>query len=431
MKAKLKIERAAGGIVFRIREGVREVLLIDDAYGHVTFPKGHLDPGEVWEDAAVREVREETGIEARILAPLSRIEYEVTRGDHKIRKQVRLFLMEEIDERDNPVAQVDEINGAYFVPFDKAKMLHADKGYANWSFILDKADVLWAWHEQQFETRLRQLGAEAPQTEINAVWREAEPLVYRLIDAVRAELAVVAPEWLASVPKPLKQGTLPKQIAATTDVLAGAVEHTLLKPEASVVSVVRLCEEAAEHKFRAVCVNPQHIDLAAAELANTSVIPCVVIGFPLGATDVAALRAEAQAVVDAGAREVDMVIPIGSMKEDDVFAVYQRVRAVMSVAEENQHVAVKVILEAHFLSFAQLAMASYVALAAGADFIKTSTGFAPSGAKLADVALMATIAGEKGVKAAGGVRSREAAVNFLRYGASRLGTSSGVALVRE
>ena len=431
MKAKLKIERAAGGIVFRIREGVREVLLIDDAYGHVTFPKGHLDPGEVWEDAAVREVREETGIEARILAPLSRIEYEVTRGDHKIRKQVRLFLMEEIDERDNPVAQVDEINGAYFVPFDKAKMLHADKGYANWSFILDKADVLWAWHEQQFETRLRQLGAEAPQTEINAVWREAEPLVYRLIDAVRAELAVVAPEWLASVPKPLKQGTLPKQIAATTDVLAGAVEHTLLKPEASVVSVLRLCEEAAEHKFRAVCVNPQHIDLAAAELANTSVIPCVVIGFPLGATDVAALRAEAQAVVDAGAREVDMVIPIGSMKEDDVFAVYQRVRAVMSVAEENQHVAVKVILEAHFLSFAQLAMASYVALAAGADFIKTSTGFAPSGAKLADVALMATIAGEKGVKAAGGVRSREAAVNFLRYGASRLGTSSGVALVRE
>ncbi|KPV38964.1 deoxyribose-phosphate aldolase [Alicyclobacillus ferrooxydans] len=431
MKAKLKIERAAGGIVFRIREGVREVLLIDDAYGHVTFPKGHLDPGEVWEDAAVREVREETGIEARILAPLSRIEYEVTRGDHKIRKQVRLFLMEEIDEQDNPVAQVEEINGAYFVPFDKAKTLHAEKGYANWSFILDKADVLWAWHEQQFETRLRQLGAEAPQIEIDGVWREAEPLVYRLIDAVRAELAVVAPEWLASVPKPLKQGTLPKQIATTTDVLAGAVEHTLLKPEASVVSVLRLCEEAAEHKFRAVCVNPQHIDLAAAELADTSVIPCVVIGFPLGATDVAALRAEAQAVVDAGAREVDMVIPVGSMREDDVFAVYQRVRAVMSVAEENQHVAVKVILEAHFLSFAQLAMASYVALAAGADFIKTSTGFAPSGAKLADVALMATIAGQKGVKAAGGVRSREAAMNFLRYGASRLGTSSGVALVRE
>lgn len=430
MKAKVDVERAAGGIVFRVRDGVRQILLIDDAYGHVSFPKGHLDKGESWEDAAIREVQEETGIEARILMPLSRIEYEISRGDKRVRKQVRLFLMEEIDEQDDPVTQVEEISKAYFVPFEEAERMHGAKGYPNWSFVLPKAAVLFDWHEQGLEERFRRLEADTEPAELNALWREAEPLVHRLINVTRSELAVIAPEWLGGLPEP-QFGHLPKDIDVSAATLAGAIEHTLLKPEASCVSILNLCDEALEHQFRAVCVNPQHVDLVASTLAGSSTLPCVVVGFPLGATDVAALRAEAQAVVDAGAREVDMVIPIGSMREDDIFAVYQRVRAVTSVAEENQGVAVKAILEAHFLTYAQLAMASCVALAAGADFIKTSTGFAASGARIADVALMATIAGPRGVKAAGGVRSRLAAENFLRYGANRLGTSSGVALVRK
>lgn len=430
MKPKASIERAAGGVVVRIRDGVRQVLLIDDTYGHVTFPKGHLEVGESWEDAAIREIQEETGIEARILMPLSRIEYDIVREDTQIRKQVRLFLLEEIDEQDNPVPQVEEIEGAYFVPFAEAERLHGKKGYANWSFVLKKAELLYEWHHEQLESRFRQLEATVPAGDFDAMWQEARPLVDRLIAVTREELSVVAPEWVGTLPS-VDAARLPLSVGVSTETLSQAVEHTLLKPEASVVDIQNLCAEALAHQFRAVCVNPQHIDLVASMLAGSQVIPCVVVGFPLGATDVAALRAEAQAVVDAGAREVDMVIPVGSMKEDDVFAVYQRVRAVVSVAEENPNVLVKVILEAHFLSYAQLAMASCVALAAGADFIKTSTGFAPSGAKIADVALMAAIAGEKGVKAAGGVRSREAAVNFLRYGASRLGTSSGIALVRK
>ncbi len=429
MKAKVDIERAAGGVVIRVRDGVRQVLLIDDAYGHVSFPKGHLEKGESWEDAAIREVREETGIEARILMPLSRMEYDVVRDDRHIRKQVRLFLMEEIDEQDDPVTQVEEITKAYFVPFAEAEGIHAQKGYPNWSFVLPKTAVLFDWHEQNLEQRFRHREADTSAAELDALWREAEPLVRRLIDVTRSELAVTAPDFLGSLPDP-SFGQLPKHIDASAETLAAVIEHTLLKPEASCVSVLNLCEEALEHRFRAVCVNPQHADLVATTLSGSSTLPCVVVGFPLGATDVAALRAEAQAVVDAGAREVDMVIPIGSMREDDIFAVYQHVRAVTSVAEENQGVAVKAILEAHFLSYAQLAMASCVALAAGADFIKTSTGFAASGARIADVALMATIAGRRGVKAAGGVRSRMAAQNFLRYGASRLGTSSGVSLLR-
>lgn len=430
MKTRMAVERAAGGVVIRKRDGVRQVLLIDDAYGHITFPKGHLEPGESWEDAAIREIEEETGITARILMPLSRVEYEVVRHEQPVRKQVRLFLMEEIDEQDDPVAQVEEIVGAYFTSFTEARQLHKDKGYPNWSFVLPKAEVLYDWHEMQLEERFRHLEADTPETELDRAWDVARPVVERLIDVTREELLVIAPDWADSLPqKTAKQ--LPIKVEASPAVLCGAIEHTLLKPEASVVSILNLCQEALRHQFRAVCVNPEHIDLVASELSGSKVTPCVVVGFPLGATDVAALRAEAQAVVDAGAREVDMVIPVGSMKEDDIFAVYQRVRAVVSVAQENVNVAVKVILEAHYLSYAQLATASYVALAAGADFIKTSTGFAPSGARVADVALMAIIAGDRGVKAAGGVRSGIAALNFLRYGATRLGTSSGVALIRE
>ncbi|MCL6452457.1 MAG: deoxyribose-phosphate aldolase [Alicyclobacillus sp.] len=423
------VERAAGGFVVRQRGGVREVLMIDDAYGHVAFPKGHVEPGESWEQAAVREVAEETGIEARILQPLSRVEYEITRAGQPVRKQVRLFLMEAVDAAVDPVPQEVELRSAYFLPWDEAAKRHAASGYANWGFAFAKADVLWRLHEGGLEGRLRAVAADDDPAAWDDLWQEAAPVIRQLASAVRDEVRTVAPAWpLADVEVHPEQW--PRPLSDPRAQICAAVEHTLLKPEASALAVEAVAHEALAHRFRAVCVNPQHIGRVADILAGSDVIPCVVVGFPLGATDTAALAAETEAVVRAGAREVDMVIPVGSMMEDDIWSVYERVAAVCASAHRTSGVQVKVILETHFLTYAQVAVASVVALSAGADFVKTSTGFAPSGAKLADVALMASLAGGRGVKAAGGVRTRRAAEQFLRYGATRLGTSSGPALIR-
>jgi deoxyribose-phosphate aldolase len=432
-----RIERAAGGLVVRVREaGRREVLLIDDAYGHVTFPKGHVEPGETWEAAAIREIREETGIEARILAPLGRVEYPVERDGQVVRKQVRLFLLEEIDEADDPVPQVEEVRSAYFLPWHEAEQLHAQKGYANWSWVFAKADVLWRWHHERWEAKWRELPAKTAPAEIDARWQEVQGLVRQLCDAVRTELAVVAPDLYAELTRrvPLEgaaEVAFPQSIADVKSELRQAIEHTLLKPEASALDIEALCREAVMHQFRTVCVNPQHVRRAADSVADSGVIPCTVIGFPLGAAHLDALVAEARAVVAAGAREVDMVLPIGSMREDDIWTVFEYVRAVCEEVHRTDGAKVKVIFENHFLTYAQVAMATLVCAAAGADFVKTSTGFAASGAKLADVALMAyATCGRVGVKAAGGIRTTEEAVQFLRYGASRLGTSSGTHIVR-
>lgn len=424
-----RVERAAGGMVVRVRAGKRQVLLIDDAYGHVTFPKGHVERGETWEDTAIREVREETGIEARILQPLSRLEYAINREGLVVRKQVRLFLMEEIDHEAEPHHQSEEIRGAYFLNWEEAVRRHRERGYVNWSFVFEKADALWAWHQADLERRFRSLAPDATGPDFESMWREAAPVVDQMIGAVGEELACIAPDW-GGTKGVLGAAKLPRGVTNEREAMRDAIEHTLLKPEASELAIDNLCDEALKHQFRAVCVNPQNIRRVAERLQPSAVIPCVVVGFPLGATDVVALAAETAAVVSAGAREVDMVIPVGSMAEDDVWSVYDRVKAVCDTAHATDGVRIKVILEAHFLSFAQLAMASLVSLAAGADFIKTSTGFAPTGAKLADVGLMSLLAGDKGVKAAGGIRSMEAALQFLRFGATRLGTSSGVALVR-
>lgn len=431
-----RIERAAGGLVVRVRETGREVLLIDDAYGHVTFPKGHVEPGENWETAAIREIREETGIEARILAPLGRVEYPVERDGQVIRKQVRLFLLEEIDEADDPVAQVEEIQSAYFLPWREAEQRHAEKGYANWSWVFAKADALWRWHSERWDKKWRELPASTAPEEIDARWREVEGLVRDLSDAVRAELATVAPDLHNELAKRVTlegagEYVLPRKIADVKNELRPAIEHTLLKPEASALDIEALCHDAVRYQFGTVCINPQHVRRAANIVANSGVIPCTVIGFPLGATDLDALVGEARAVVAAGAREVDMVLPIGSMREDDIWTVFDYVRAVCDEVHQNEGAKVKVIFETHYLTYAQVAMATLVCAAAGADFVKTSTGFAASGARLADVALMAySTRGQVGVKASGGIRTQQDAIQFLRYGANRLGTSSGTQIVR-
>jgi deoxyribose-phosphate aldolase len=225
---------------------------------------------------------------------------------------------------------------------------------------------------------------------------------------------------------------LPCEVNDAPNTVIQAVEHTLLRPTASTLDIEKLCAEAKEHGFHAVCVNPQHVALAASCLSDTPVLICSVVGFPLGATDTRALQAEVESVVGHGAGEVDMVVPIGSLCEDDIWTTYQHVAAAVREAHMERDVKVKVILETHYLTYGQIVKGCMVAVAAGADFVKTSTGFAPGGARLADVAIMAmAVEGRLGVKAAGGVKSRAQALNFLRMGANRLGTSNGIALSSE
>ncbi|MBX5436456.1 MAG: deoxyribose-phosphate aldolase [Alicyclobacillaceae bacterium] len=423
-----RVERAAGGLVVRCRGGVREVLLIEDQYGHTSFPKGHLDPGETWEDAALREVLEETGVAARILAPLGRVEYTVVRDGQPVRKQVRLFLMESIDEADEPHHQAEEVSGASFWPWPDAVRRLAAHGYANWQWVMDKADALWAWHERHLDSAWRSLPARMPLADLARAWQDALPLVERLIAAVSRELATVWPEGaglsgLAGDPA----ADLPRALADEQQALQAAVEHSLLRPDAGGVDVENLCAEAVRLNLARVCVHPQHVARAAQVLAGRAGV-CTVAAFPFGAAQPDALRAEVAAAVAAGAGEIDMVIPIGSMREDDVWTVARHVRA----AREAAGTAVlKAIVEAHYLAVDQLLKACWVAVACGADFVKTSTGFAPTGARLMDVAVMArALSGRGRVKAAGGIRTREEAVRFLQFGAERLGTSHGAAIMR-
>jgi deoxyribose-phosphate aldolase len=218
---------------------------------------------------------------------------------------------------------------------------------------------------------------------------------------------------------------------ATARDWSGLVDHTLLKPEASDADIRRLCEEAAQYRFASVCVNPAWVRAAACNLRGTSVPVCTVAGFPLGATlpDVKAYEAR-RAIFD-GAREVDMVINIGALKSDDDCAVEQDIRAVVEASHEYD-VLVKVIIEAALLTDDEKVRACLAAQRAGADFVKTSTGFAKHGATVADVALMRrTVGAGMGVKAAGGVKGIEDARAMLEAGATRIGASVGVKIAQE
>lgn len=213
--------------------------------------------------------------------------------------------------------------------------------------------------------------------------------------------------------------------------LAAFIDHTLLRPEATRPQVERLCEEALEQGFAAACVNPAWISLAARRLGGSGVKAASVVGFPLGATSTAAKRAEAEAALLAGAEELDMVMNVGALKSGEL----ERVEADICGVVEVCHAAgaiLKVILETAYLSDEEKVAASRLAQRAGADFVKTSTGFGASGATLADVRLMRRTVGPRmGVKASGGIRTLAAALSFLEAGATRLGTSAGVAILRE
>ena len=212
---------------------------------------------------------------------------------------------------------------------------------------------------------------------------------------------------------------------------AGFVDHTLLKPEATEADIQKLCEEAAQYKFASVCVNPSWVRAASCHLRGTGVPVCTVIGFPLGANvaDVKAYEAR-RAILD-GAREVDMVLNIGALKSGDDCAVEYDIRSVVEAAHEAG-VLVKTIIETALLTDEEKVRACLAAKRAGADFVKTSTGFAKSGATVADVALMRrTVGPELGVKASGGVKGIEDARAMLEAGATRIGASVGVKIAQE
>jgi deoxyribose-phosphate aldolase len=218
---------------------------------------------------------------------------------------------------------------------------------------------------------------------------------------------------------------------ATAHDWASLIDHTLLKPEASEADIKKLCDEAAQFGFASVCVNPSWVKRASEFLRGTNVPVCTVIGFPLGATlpDVKAF--EARRAIFNGAREVDMVINIGALKSGDDCTVEDDIRAVVDAAHENG-ILCKVIIETALLTDEEKVRACLSSKNAGADFVKTSTGFAKGGATVDDVALMRRVVGaELGVKASGGVKGIEDARAMFEAGATRIGASVGVKIAQE
>ena len=218
---------------------------------------------------------------------------------------------------------------------------------------------------------------------------------------------------------------------ATAHDWASLIDHTLLKPEASESDIKKLCNEAMQFGFASVCVNPSWVKKAAEFLRGSNVPVCTVIGFPLGATLSDVKAYEARRSIFNGAREVDMVINIGALKSGDDCAVEDDIRAVAQAAHEN-NVLLKVIIETALLTDDEKIRACLAAKNAGADFVKTSTGFAKGGATADDVALMRRTVGRSlGVKASGGVKGIDDARKMFEAGATRIGASVGVKIAQE
>ncbi|MCT1356825.1 deoxyribose-phosphate aldolase [Rothia kristinae] len=211
--------------------------------------------------------------------------------------------------------------------------------------------------------------------------------------------------------------------------LAAIIDHTLLAPDASAEQVRRVCQEAIEYGFAAVCVNPVWVPLVAAQLADAAPRTCAVVGFPLGASTTASKVFEAREAVAEGAQEIDMVIDIATAIAGDETALTEQIRAVHEAVAEGGAI-LKVIIEACLLTDEQKTLACRAAVTAGAEFVKTSTGFSTGGATVEDVRLMrAAVGPDIGVKASGGIRSRVDALAMIGAGANRIGASKGPALV--
>jgi deoxyribose-phosphate aldolase len=218
--------------------------------------------------------------------------------------------------------------------------------------------------------------------------------------------------------------------AATAASIASYIDHTLLKPEASEAEVLQVCAEAIEFGFKSVCVNPIWVKTVSKALKGSGVLTCAVVGFPLGATPSDVKAFEARGAVLDGAEEIDMVIDIAAARADDKGALVDDITAVTEAVHAGEAI-LKVIIETALLSDSQKVLACEAAVEAGADFVKTSTGFNGGGATVEDVALMRrTVGPDLGVKASGGVRSLADAQAMIAAGATRIGASSGIAIVK-
>lgn len=205
------------------------------------------------------------------------------------------------------------------------------------------------------------------------------------------------------------------------------IDHTILKPETTQEQVAKIIEEAKEYDFASVCINPTWVAFAAKELADTDVKVCTVIGFPLGANTSAVKAFETKDAIENGADEIDMVINVGALKSQQYDLVLEDIKAVVAASGDKL---VKVIIETCLLTEEEKVKACQLSQEAGADFVKTSTGFSTGGATVEDVALMRkTVGPDMGVKASGGARSYEDAIAFINAGATRIGASSGVAIM--
>jgi len=220
-----------------------------------------------------------------------------------------------------------------------------------------------------------------------------------------------------------------QRVAQSGPGIASLIDHTLLKPDATREQVAKLCQEARQHGFATVCVNPYWVALAAAELSGSAVKVCTVVGFPLGATTTRVKMAETEEAARAGAQEIDMVINVGALRSGDFETVKTDIRGVVEVSHRAGAI-VKTIIETALLNDEQKAAACTLAKLAGADFVKTSTGFASAGATVHDVALMRlTVGPEMGVKAAGGIRTLDDLKRMVEAGATRVGASASVKIV--
>lgn len=260
---------------------------------------------------------------------------------------------------------------------------------------------------------------------------EIEQAIHRVLAAVGAEAT-----WQSRSPRPVESPLPYMERQQSTDhlspdALARLIDHTLLKPEATEAQIGLLCQEARTYRFATVCVNPFWVPLCASLLENSDVGVCSVVGFPLGATLSAVKAYEARQLFQQGAREIDMVLNIGALKSRAYPTVMDDISAVVA-SRPSREAKVKVIIEAALLTDTEKVEACALAAAAGADYVKTSTGFASGGATVEDVALMRRVVGDAiGVKAAGGIRTYRDAQRMVAAGASRIGASAGVQIVHE
>jgi deoxyribose-phosphate aldolase len=256
---------------------------------------------------------------------------------------------------------------------------------------------------------------------------ELEQIVATVVERLQAGPGCVRAA-AAGVASSLAAARSPEQTTSDAS-LAALIDHTILRPDATAAEIRQVCAEARQYGFASVCVNPARVALAAAELRGSGVNVCSVAGFPLGATPTSAKLHEAESALREGAREIDMVIHIGALKERD----YQAVKSDMQSVAQLCHAGgarLKAIIETCLLDDAEKVAACALAKMAGADFVKTSTGFANAGATAADVALMRRVVGpEMGVKAAGGIRTLADLRAMVAAGATRIGASASVKIM--